>query len=266
MGTSASSSGPASNISLIPSWVQDPNNTTEQNTNGITDPIAVRARFGGTRRNLRTFSQNGSASALGNALRQYATKGLGGSQNAARRMGGAVLRANALYGALSALAGRAPANAQAFDQYFNPERLSTLNASEIIDAIVVFVAPLDGSQDAEASQHAVSETLSDLFTHYPNANLNALTGPQIVWILARYLSAEINYRFQLDVGQTILKNAPSLQDGVLRLNEVRNYIISTVETTFQSNDVNANTITNTDMIRLTQRILEDTFAIFEEYV
>ncbi|MCZ7663810.1 MAG: hypothetical protein M5U22_13165 [Thermoleophilia bacterium] len=126
------------------------------------------------------------------------------------------------------------------------------------------MSPLDGSQDAEASQHAISEALSDLLED-ANVDLGALTSEEIDWVLERHLVYEIHYRVQLDIGKAVLNNAPSPIAAMRRLDEIRDYIKETVAATFRKHRANGSPLTTAQATRMANEVLEDTFTVFEVY-
>ena len=126
--------------------------------------IAPWGRFGPARRGLGSFARSGSAADMRRGIGHYFRKGLGGGSSAARRFGGTARTAGVLYDALSTAAAGQPFQP---DGPLDPGRLEGHSAREIMDAVVEAVRPVDGTQDAEASRHAVNEALSDLFDRYP---------------------------------------------------------------------------------------------------
>lgn len=266
MGTSASSSGPGGGVPMVPPWVPDPGDVAKQGDSLVTPaagvPIAPPARFGGARRALGDFGRSGSRESLRKGLGRYTSRGLGGGRTAARRMGGAAVRSGALYGALRSLSGSPTSDAKPFDA----SALAGLSAREVIDAIVDFVSPSDGSQDAESSQHAIAAALSDLLAEQPDVDLGALTSDEIEWVVERHLVYEIHYRVQLDVGRCVLDKAPSPAIAMKRLDEIRDYIQETVASAFRERRSTRAPLTTAEATKMATSVLEDTFAVFEEYV
>lgn len=266
MGTSASSSGPRGGVPMVPPWVPDPGDVAKQGDDGAAAPVGVPvapfARFSGARRALGDFARSGSTDSLRIGLGRYASRGLGGSRTAARRMGGAAVRSGGLFGALRSLSGSPTTDGAPLD----PASLSGLSAREVIDAIVELVSPSDGSQDAEASQHAIAAALSDLLEDQPDVDLGALTSNEITWAVERHLVYEIHNRVQLDVGKSVIANAPSPATAMRRLDEIRDYIQEAVASAYRERGSNRTPLTSADATKLASSVLEDTFAVFEEYV
>ena len=251
---------------MVPPWVPEPGDVGKQGDDGAAAPagvpVAPAARFGGARRALGDFAKSGSTASLRRGLRKYASRGLGGSRTAARRMGGVAVRSGDLYGALRSLSGSPTTDGASLD----PALLSGRPAREIVDALVELVSPGDGSQDAESSQHAIASALSDLLADQPAVDLGALTSTEITWVLERHLVYEIHNRVQLDVGKSLIDKAPSPATAMQRLDEIRDYIQETVASAFRERRSDGMPLTNADATKLAARVLEDTFAVFEEYV
>lgn len=251
---------------MVPPWVAEPGDgevaspaTPQDGANAI----APKARFGGARRAMGDFARTGDRNSMRRGLGQYTRRGLGGSRTAAARMGGAAARAGALYGTLHALAGTGPSDVGAPTPA--PSSLAGKPAQEVIDAIVAFVSPLDGSQDAEASQRAIASALSDLLEEKPDANLAQLTSEEIDWVVERHLVYELHGRVQLDIGKAVVDKAPSPAAGLRRLQEIRDYIQEAVAAAFRDHARNGRTLTSGEAAAIATATIEATFTIFEEY-
>ena len=253
MGTSASNTGPGKGVPLVPPWVPDETTNTDE------VPKAPTARFREARRALNSFAKNGGSQSLSKGLRGYANQGLGGSNIAARRMGGAATRSGALFNVLQNLSFPTDNNESRLD----PESLVGMSSQEAIDTIIGLVSPIDGSQDSESSQHSIASALSDLLEDSPDADLASLSTDQIYWVLERHLAHEISNRVELDIGGTIMDNAPSATVAVERLEEVREYIQEAVASVFRSRSITP--MTQVEATDMANDIIEEVFAVFEEY-
>ena len=295
MGTSASSNGPGGGVPLVPPWVPDPGSDDSGSPeSGEGEPespesdggpegsgpsadesgdpegkdasppprLAPAGRFGNARRALGDFASGGSSSRMKQGLGRYVARGLGGSGRAARRMGGASVRSGALYGALRSLAGESSTETS---NALDSSKLVGRSPKEIIDAVVQLVSPSDGTQDAESSQNAISAAFSDLLERQPDVDLTALNTEQIDWLVERHLVYEIHNRIQLDIGQSVLKNAPSAAIAVRRLREIREYVQETVAAAFRARR-GTNQLTTKQATMLANQVIGDTFEVFEDYV
>ena len=272
MGTSASSSGPGGGVPLVPPWVPEPGTDggpaegapiPDASKPVVTPQLAPPARFRDARRQLGQFSRNGDGIKLRNGLGEYVRRGLGGSNGATRRMGGALARSGALHGVLQSLAA---GTLQPSELGFDAAHLASRPVREIIDRIARLVSPADGTQDAESSQKAVNTALSDLLDNESEADVTALTPTQIDWVLERHIVCEIHQRVQLDVGKSILDHAPSPSAAADRINEMRGYIQETVAAAFREQKRTAGVPDRAGTARLMAEVVRRTFSVFEEFL
>jgi len=226
-------------------------------------PIAPKGRFRGARLHLGNFAHGGNGREMRRGLRDYVRSGYGGRATAVRRFGGTVATADALHGALSAVAaGRPAAPGSALD----PALLAGRSAREVMDAVVEAVRPPDGTQDAEASRAAIRDALSELLTMFPNADLLNLTDDQRAAVIERFVALDVFRRTALDVGKTIQDKAPTATVGAGRLKEVKEYIKQTVAAAFRKLRNAGNRITAGRVAEVVRDALAETFQVFEAYV
>jgi hypothetical protein len=252
-------------VPLVPPWVPEagaPEPVAKQEQPAI-GPLAPPARFGTARRGLGDFARSGDRSSLRRGIASYAGKGLGGSRSAARRMGGAANRSGVLFDALGGLSSGTFDPAQLG---FDAAGLAGRSAREIIDRVARFVSPSDGTQDAESSQRAVNAALSDLLGSDPNVDITALTEQQIEWVLERHIVYEIVQRIELDVGKAIVDKAPSPASAIDRMKEMREYVEETVSAAFRAQRQAGRPVDGSTAAKLTSTVIQETFAVFEEYV
>ena len=292
MGTSASSKGPSGGVPMVPPWVPDPvppdavpappvpplENTGGSgpadggNQNGQqappiaaprASPIAPVGRFGGARRSLTRFASGGDARNMRRGVRHYVRSGYGGGGGAVRRFGGTASTANALYGALSSVAGgQAPTAGSPLD----PVLLAGRSAREIMDAVVEAVRPADGTQDAEAGRVSIKDALSELLTMFPNADLLNLNEDQRTFTIERFVAIDVFRRFQLDLGKTIQDKAPTAMAALARLKEVRNYIKETIASAFRKLRAAGSRLTTGRVNEFVRDALREAFQVFEGYI
>ena len=278
MGTSQSSGGPESGVPLIPPWVpdvdaqaNDDHATDEAPTEPPNEPemrdvneqveLAPPARFQQARRALGEFAQSGAVRDLRRGLGSYVRTGYGGAAIATRRMSATPPTARALFNAFGALAAGSRPGPNAPDVNV----LASASASQVIDAIIDAIRPVDGIQDTEASRRAIRDALSDLLTRYPEADLLNLDMEQRFFAVESYTSYEIFMRFDLDLGQTIREKAPSTAAALARLREVRDFIKETVAASFRKlRDAGQNLAART-IDGVVSAVIRDTFLVFASY-
>jgi hypothetical protein len=188
-------------------------------------PLAPSGRFSSARLALGEFASTASSRSMRRGLGRYVRSGYGGSGTATKRFGGTAHTAGVLYGALSP-AGREQASLPGGN--LDAAVLSGRSANEVMNAVVEAIRPIDGTQDAEASRAAIKDALSELLTKFPDATLLELTEAQRIFAVERYVAHDVYRRFRLDVGKTIQDKALSVQAGLARLKEVKDYIKETV--------------------------------------
>ena len=281
MGTSASSSGPGSGVSLVPPWVGDPEgvilpdpageNGTEQEAGmgaeskpgDVPIELAPTGRFRGARTNLGSFASSGSSHDMRRGLGHYVERGLGGSRRAAQRMAGTARKAGELYGVLDALSGGPE---PAADLGIDPALLAGRPAREIVDHIAVAISPSDGTLDSEASRDSISLALCELIRMEPGADLTALTAEQIELAMELFIGADICRRIDLDVGKAILDRASSPTAAMRRLKQMHRYVNQSVAAAFRRRTADAMGITRQAARRLAAKVIQETFHIFESFL
>ena len=275
MGTSQSSKGPGSGVSMVPSWVDDPPPEAPTGDEpGDNDgapasaavpppaPLAPDRRWMGVSRSLGDYASTGDARAMRRGFGHYVRSGYGGAGTAARRMRGTAATAGALGSALAGLAAGQPA---APGSPLDPALLAGRSADEIMDAVVEAVRPVDGTQDAEAARAAIRDALSELLTRFPDADLLNLTPEQRDIAIERFTAHDVFRRFDLDVGQTIREKAPSATTALSRLKQARDYVKETVAAAFRRLREAGRVLTAGRISEVVRAALQETFAVFEGY-
>ena len=277
MGTSASSSGPAGRVPLIPPWVPEPEIEPAVAPDGgqgpeidepvvmppAPPPLAPAGRFRGARTHLGQYARSGSEGGLRRGLGHYVRTGLGGSRNASRRMVSTAMKAGALHGVLYALSsGTAPQ----VDLGIDPAGLEGRPAREIADRIAEALSPSDGTLDSEASRTSMSWALCEFMRREPEADLLSLTLEQIELAVELFIGADICSRIELDVGKTILDRAPDPATAVERFQEMKRYVRQVVAARFRLRSTDSGPLTRRQAVQLADRVIQNTFEVFEDYL
>ena len=285
MGTSKSSDGAPSGVAMVPPWVPDPvppdnaggndpgdaDNPDQQRQDAPPTPppapvlpqLAPRARFGPARTSLGRYGRTGSGNDMRRGLGHYVAKGLGGSGSAARRFGGTAHTAGTLYGALSATAaGQASAPGSPLD----PALLAGRSATEVMDAVLEAVRPVNGTQDSESSRRAIRDSLADLLERFPDTDLLKLAAEERLFVIERYLAGDVYNRAILNVGNTVRDKAPSASAALSRMREIRNYIRETIAAGFRALRAARAALSARTIAQMSAQALRDAFAVFEDYV
>jgi hypothetical protein len=268
MGTSKSSSGAPSGVPLVPPWVPDPPLPSDPDYDQsppplqISSPIAPSGRFSNARRSLGRFTESGSMRDMKRGLKHYVRTGLGGSSIATRRFAGTARTAGVLYGALSSTATGRALSGKALD----PQILAGRSATEIMDAVVETVRTVDGTQDTEASRKAIRDSLSDLLSQFPDADLLNLSVEQRLFVIERFIAIDIYNRIILDIGKTINEKAHSAITALSRMKQIRDYVRETIAVKFRMLRRTASALSAAFISQVTSRTMYEAFTVFEDYV
>ena len=279
MGTSQSSGGSPSGVPMFPPWV--PNTVPPADAGGDGDaatpspevppaepgplptpvPIAPAGRFGSARTRLGQYARTGSQNDMRAGLGSYVGKGWQGARSAAHRLRGSARTAGSLYGALSMLAG-APTPA---GSPLDPALLQGKSTDQVINAVIEAARPGDGTQDAEASRHAIHTALSELLERTPDADLFNLSDDERFFVIERFLAADVFNRIELDLGAHIQEKAPNCAAAVSRLKEIKNYVRQTVSAAFRKLVAEGAKPTAQRIAAISRQAIQDAFAVFEGY-
>lgn len=271
MGTSASSKGPGSQVSLIPAWIEAPPRAAGVVPGDIppatppivqSSPIAPPRRFADARRHFGGFARTGSTHDLARGLGHYVRSGLGGLAHGTRRFGGTSRTAGALFDALQALR---TGQAENLDPALTTSRLVGKSAHEIFEIVIEVVRPLDGTQDTDASRHALSDARADLFDTWPQIDLLALTEEQADFLVEGYVAHDVCRRIELDIGRNIVAKAPDPATAIQRLETLKSYVMEAVRASFRKLR-GAGSIDRTAVRDMTTSAIKDTLDVFEDYL
>ncbi|WNL41600.1 Qat anti-phage system associated protein QatB [Halomonas sp. PAMB 3264] len=303
MGTSQNSDGPSKGVPIVPSWTpplppiplelpqsqeppappasEPPDSEEDQvDQDGQSDgppegdnepntapqsppPLAPPGRFGGARKGLGDYARTGDRSGLQRSLKHYVKHGYGGAKTTTARFGGTAAVASILGGTLQSVAeGTSQTNANLID----PVLLKGRSASEVMDALVEAVRPVDGTQDAEAERASIRGSLSDVLVKYPNADLLNLAPEERAYAIERFTAMDVFHRYELDLGKTVQEKASSALVAVRRLKEIKVYIKECVSASFRSIAATGVGLTTGRISQVVTQALQETFEVFEGYI
>lgn len=296
MGTSASSRGPRSgpDVPIVPPWVDNPPGqprppqpdvpqgpvpapgsqappqqpqpqpmvlpppqVTFQQPPAASQP----GRWRGVRTSLGKFASGGEDRGrhLRRGLGHYSRSGMGGSGNAARRMGGSATTASTLHNVLTSLASGQPLP-QEF--HIDPQALAGRTPAEIADLLVDAIRPIDGTQDAEVTRDSVARALADILAQ--NNDLTNLSPAQVDQVTASTLGYDIAHRIELDVGKSIIEKAPTKGEGLERLQEMKDYVREVVAIEYAAERARNSAVGRALIDRISRDALQQAFEVFEE--
>lgn len=277
MGTSTSSTGPASGISMDPPWIDDIisgiNVTTdlcssseqenkipiEQASTESSIVLAPIARFGTARKNLSKFAISGSQDSFKKAVGHYSKKGMGGASNVAKRMRASTSSVSGLVSFLRDVKNNILPDIKDWAQNLMSKSPS---ANEVIDAIIDRVTNEGGIIDEESIKDSMAHAMSDLLEQNPDIELLNLGDDESWDLIEGFLAYEASNRLQLDIGQ-LLERKLTPPEMVQRVDEMRDYLKSEISAQLQqykSSDKHPDISKLNAVIHLA---LESTFIVFE---
>lgn len=301
MGTSQNNDGPGKGLPFVPPWTPplppvpppplppkppeppeddphddgppDPDKDAPEDCDDVADnpgpvpqapsPLAPPGRFGGARRGLGDYASNGDRGSLRKSLREYVRHGYGGAKTTTARFGGTASIAGVFGNTLEAVA---EGGNQAGPGVLDPALWQGRSASEVMDALVEAVRPVDGTQDAEAERASIRGSLSDVLVRYPDADLLNLSIEQRTFAIERFTAMDVFHRYELDLGKTIQEKASSASVAVRRLREIKDYIKECISASFRKIAASGARLTKGRISQVVTQALQDTFEVFEGYV
>ena len=192
-------------------------------------------------------------------LGHYSRSGMGGSGNAARRMGGSASAASSLHNALTSLASGQPLPQELG---IDPQALAGLTPAEIADVLVDAIKPIDGTQDAEATRDSAARALADILAQ--NNDLTNLSPAQVDQVTAATLGYDVAHRIELDVGKSIIDKAPTKGQGLELLQEMKDYVREVVAAQYAAERAANGAIGRAVIDRISRDAIQQAFEVFEE--
>jgi hypothetical protein len=276
VGTSASSSGPGSNVSFDPPWLNDipvggggEGADTDGDATGVPSAapapvpipgVAPAKRFNAARQGLNAFARSGDTDALRRAGGNYSRTGMGGAKAVASRMRTSTKAAAGLGSFLQAARTRSD---PAVNAWVDALRATNPSAQTVIDAIVGQILPQGGSLDEEAAKDAMALALSELTTLDSGVDLLALEDAQIWTLIQLYLGHEAFNRMYVDIGQLFESERFDPSMMVQRTSEMRGFLKNSVAAQLDRVRQATPNPTSAQIESVLRGAIERTFSVFE---
>jgi hypothetical protein len=275
MGTSTSSMGPGSDVSLDPPWLDDvlgdigtgssvPASDGAQVVSPPGAPgIAPPARYGDARRELGKYVRNGNTQHLGNALGHYSRRGNGGASAAASRMRASTRAGTELFSFLNAISQRSSPEAA---RWVDDLRATNPSADDVVDAIVRELAPPGGSADEESFRDAMGLALSDLVRDDPTVDPLSMRVDDIWELMKGFLATEVANRVCFDLGPIFESSQIDATTAVMRERQMRLFIKNELGTHVDLLRGTSANPTRAQLDSILRETLTMTFELFEAQV
>jgi len=216
MGTSSSSRGTRSRTPKVPSSV-DRTEATSSSQGGTNNkppkqqklpPIPAPEggqRFRSTRTNLRKYIETSEKRYLARSLKNYVSKGLGGSKNATRRMAPSRAVASNLLGFIQEYK---DVGADQVLERFNLTQLSGKSAIEVLQTLTDLITPPGGPVDEAVPRNALLESIVEL-EQIEKLAFEDLTVEQLESLFADFIARTIEKRLLHTIGERIFTESKS---------------------------------------------------------
>lgn len=280
MGTSSSSSGPGSGVSLDPPWLDplasemgapleqisgegiEPDQDSPQPEPIVPNPdIAPPRRFRNARRHLGEYASSGDKGSLRKALGNYSRTGMGGASNVSNRMRASTSAGAGLFNFLQGVRDSTDINVR---DWVNQLTAKSLSANEVADEIIDQVISLGGSLEEESCKDSMAQAMSDLLTIDPDIDLTNMDNDNIWTVMELFIANEAFNRITLDIGQLFESEKYSPQEAVLRTNEMQEYLTSEISAQIQELRTDTANPTKDEINNILQTAIRVTFEVFEE--
>ena len=270
MGTSTSSRGPGSSVSLDPPWLDevldglgggavppaDGEPVPPQGAPGTARP----ARYAEARRELKKFIKSGNTDNLRDAIGHYSRKGSGGASAASTRMRASTRAGAELFSFLTAVSQGSSAEAR---QWVQELQSGSPTADDVVDAIVRELSPPGGSADEEALRDSMASALTELVIENPGIDLMHLQTSDVWELMKSYLASEVAHRLFFDLGPLMESAKVDPVTALQREQEMRIFIKEEIGAHLDLLRESRPNPSRSDLDAIFQETLKMTFELFE---
>ena len=264
MGTSTHNGGQKGGTPLVPSWLEEPDVTTQTETEldpdgGKIPPAGDADRFRTPRGEFtRYINSGGRDNGLGRkSVSNYIRNSLGGSSNATQRMGAA---RNSSARLLNVAGVFALGGARAVEQYLSIENLSHKTASEAFIAIAKFVCPDGGPQDEGIARSAYISAIEES-PEIATIKFEDLTSEQIMVIVERTMANAIFNRITNDIGNKIILLPKDRDISESIIVQMKDFVKGSVSDAVVNLDIKAGKIRQEDSLGIVDQVYKVAFEI-----
>lgn len=256
MGTSVSSKGPGSRISLDPPWLQPENPHEEEQP-----PLAPPMRFAGARRGLTEYIRSGNRDSLGKSLGHYSRTGMGGAHRVAQRMKATAGSASRIFNFFQEVRASTDESLRAWVESLKQERVST---NDLINHFVEKVLPLKGTLDEESCRKSMDMALTELIDENPTIDLFQLNDNDIWQLVRLFVQQEAYQRLNTDLGKKFEEVQISPMEMVTRQSAMKEYLRSELDAQITKARELEQGQHGANVDRIILIAIENTFSVFEE--
>lgn len=264
MGTSTHNRGQKGGTPLVPSWLEQPDTSPQDEIGIVFDnsqipPAGDENRFRTPRGEYtRYINSKGRNSGLGRkSVSNYIKNSLGGSSNAAQRMGTARSSSAKLLDVVGLFAA---GGSRAVEQYLSIENLSQKTASDAFIAITDFICPDGGPQDEGIARSAYISAIEES-PEIAAIKFEDLSPEQIMVIVERTMTNAIFSRITNDIGNKIILLPQDYNISERLIAQMKGFVKGAVSDAIINLDIKANNIRQGDSLKIVDQVYKEAFDI-----
>lgn len=260
MGTSTSNGGQNGKTPLVPSWLDDENNSSDNNI--PIPPQADGERFRIPRSNFTRYVNEGGRSTynLHKATSQYVRQSLGGAKNATTRLGAARSSTARLVSIFNSISNNGVAETS---RKYGLGELIGKSARDVFLHIMDFVCPDGGSTNEGIARNSYIETLM-ILSDLENKTIESLTDEEFLTFTKTYMTNVIQERLINDIGNKSI----SLPDDISAVeniqNQIKDYIFGTVSDAISDLNIDIKSIDTSQTKEIVDQVYEKAYSILSE--
>lgn len=256
MGTSTHNIGQKGTTPLVPSWLED-----DDDKKKIMPNIGAGDRFAAARGDLTRYISSGGrdTSNARSGLSKYVKNSLGGSSNAARRMGSANRSAARLLGGYGAFVA---GGVHEFERYFSLQDVSNRPISEVLTQLTDKICEDGGLIDQSIFRLAYIDALTDS-PEIAGKTIAEMTPEMFLSIIKDAIANTVTGRITNDVFNKVISFPNDVDEASQLEEQVEDFIKNGVSDAFAKENINVNHLTESDANSVVTHVYERTFRFIE---
>ena len=245
---------------MVPSWLDQPDVEKQQNTeNDETSsiPIGEPNRFTQPRGEFTRYinSAGRDTGMARKSIANYVRNSMGGSKNAAQRLGAA---RNSSARLLNVTGIFASGGAQAVERYLSLKNLS--NATDALLAIADFVCPDGGPQDEGIARNAYITAIEES-PEIASIPFEELTAEQMLLIVQKSMANVVCGRILNDIGNKIIMLPDDIDVAERLVAQIKEFVKGAISDAVSDLKVDVNNRSQHQSIDIVNEVYQTTFEI-----
>ena len=262
MGTSTHNLGQKGNTPLVPSWLEHPD--TEKQQDAEKDEryqlfVGEARRFTQPRGEFTRYinSAGRDTGMARKSIANYVRNSMGGSRNAAQRLGSARSSSAILLNITSIFAS---GGAQAVERYLYIENLAKKNATDALLTIADFVCPDGGPQDEGIARNAYISAIEES-PEIAAIPFEELTAEQMFLIVQKSMVNVVCGRILNDIGNKIIMLPDDIDEAERLVVQIKEFVKGAISDAFSDLKIDVNNLSQHEAIYIVNEVYQTTFEI-----